>query len=75
MAEVHVDLDYGTDGTVHIGSIATTNGNPFFQYHPDFLERGVNPPPFSLEFDRQPQSPLDKYGRLRSMFLDSAPDG
>lgn len=75
MAEVHVDLDHGTDGTVHVGSIATTSGKPFFQYHPDFLDRGINPAPFSLEFDLQPQSPVDERGRLRSMFSDSAPDG
>lgn len=75
MREVLVDLDFGSDGLVHAGTVATTAGQPFFQYDADFLEKGINPAPFSLEFDRRPQPVTDGRGRLRSMFSDSVPDG
>lgn len=75
LSKVEVDLDFGTDGLFHLGTIATTNGLPYLVYGDEFLRAGVNPAPYSLDFNGGAQRITNDAGHLRSMFSDASPDG
>ena len=73
--EVKVGLDFGR-GTIPVGRLARHTGQIYFEFQPDFLERGLEISPLHLPL----QPGLQTFDRLLfeglpGIFNDSLPDG
>ena len=73
--EVKVGLDFDR-GTIPVGRLARHAGQIYFEYHLDFLERGLEISPLHLPL----QPGLKRFDRLLfeglpGVFNDSLPDG
>jgi serine/threonine-protein kinase HipA len=75
LVEVQVDLDFGPGNVIPVGTIATATDQTYFEYATELLARGLNPAPFSTEFEVGAQVIPVIDGKLRSMFADALPDG
>lgn len=74
--EIDVRLDFGSDGTAHVGTMAIADDRVFFEYRDDFLSREINPAPFNLPYLEGPfVIPVRKDGAPGCMFADAVPDG
>jgi serine/threonine-protein kinase HipA len=72
---VDVRLDFGTDGTFHVGVMAIADERVFFAYEDGFVSRDLNPAPFSLPLLDEPFAIPVRNGAPGSMFSDAVPDG
>ena len=75
IGEVRVRLDFGTDGVLEVGTLASAHRTTYFEYDRDFLRGSINPSPFHLAFEPGPQIVSGEKGDLNKMFADALPDG
>ena len=67
---------FDTDSPVLAGRLAYRERRGYFEYAPEFLQRGVNLSPLNLQWEPAlQQAPIDPFNGLHGVFSDSLPDG
>ena len=71
---INVAFDFGR-GRQAIGTAAIQSRTVYFQFDTDYVERGVNPSPLSLQLHAKPQAGVRDLDGLPGLLHDSLPDG
>lgn len=75
VSQIQVGLDFG-DESASLGRLALRDRQIFFEYHADFLARGLNVSPFRLPLQAGVQTvESGLFEGLFGLFNDSLPDG